>query len=417
MDISEQNIRNAAIQVCTAKNIEDSIKIFIQHQSLLQNCRFIFAARNGAIPGFSVNHNFSATGVIRSLFKTDKVWVLDKATLKEMYEGNGVATFPIDYSISLDTQALSYLDPYIYGKTLDVKDFAEVFELLARADINVDPMPYLFENLFKQNSLRDYDKIFCKYKSYEILRTLDLENLRTHKQIRSRLSDEQLNIQTQQNLATIMYGLDKRTEETFKFRLDSYYCLLLKMTIIHFSYPKLAVKQKMQEFLDFMDKELATMWQRELIIAYEFFKQGNDLNFFSKIQKNTSNIFAKIRNMSWDFFHIRQLEEATAIFANGVRYYFPSLLTFDAAFSQIIDLCPLKVCAYIGDLKQPLPFYDENVLSTFNAFLNDSDELSQRYFSSEAITSRNKRRNNLKDNIDSLIDRFELEVTQYCRAS
>ncbi|MDP1615332.1 MAG: hypothetical protein Q8L68_06000, partial [Methylococcales bacterium] len=246
MDIREQNIRNAAIRVCTAKNIEDSIKIFIQHQSLLQNCRFIFAARSGSIPGFSVNHNFSATGVIRGLFKTDQVWVLDKVTLKEMYEGNGVTTFPIDYSISLDTQALSYLEPYINGKTLDVKDFAEVFEFLVRTDVNVDPMPYLLENLFKQNSRYDYDKIFCKYKCYEILRTIDLENLRVHRQIKSTLSDEQLNIKTQQSLATIIHGIENRAKETFKFRLDSYYCLLLKMAIIHFSYPRTAVKQKMQ---------------------------------------------------------------------------------------------------------------------------------------------------------------------------
>jgi hypothetical protein len=278
-------------------------------------------------------------------------------------------------------------------------------------------MPYLLENLFKQNSQYDYDKIFCKYKCYEILRTIDPENLRVHGQIKSTLSDEQLNIKTQQSLATIIHGIENRAKETYKFRLDSYYCLLLKMAIIHFSYPKAAVKQKMQEFLNFMDQKLATIWQRELIIAYEFFKLGNDLNFFGKVQKNSSNILTKIRNMSWDFFHIRQLEEAPAIFISNARYYFPSLLTFDEGFSQIIDLCPLKACAYLDELKQPLPFYDENVLDTFNTFLNDSDELGQRYFSNEAVTSRSKRRNNLKDNLNTLIDQFELEITQHCRPS
>lgn len=417
MNTREQDIRNAAVSVCTARTVEDSIKIFIEHQSLLQDCRFIFAATKGSTPGFSVNHNFSAKGVIRGLFKTDKVWVLDKVTLNEMREGYGITTFPIDYSISLDTQALSYLEPYIHGKTLDVKDFAEVFEFLARTDVNVDPMPYLLENLFKQNSQYAYDQIFFKYKSYEILRTLDLENLRVNKRISSTLSNEQLNIQTQRNLATIIHGFDNKAKEAFKLRLDSYYCLLLKMAIIHFSRPKLTVKQKMQKFLDFMDQELATIWQRELIVAYEFFKQGNNLNFFGKIQTNTPDILKEILNMSWDFFHIRQLEEAAAILLNGARYYFPSLLTFDHKFKKIIDLCPLKAYAYLGDLKQPLPFYDEDVLSAFNTFLNESDELGWRYFSSEAIASRNKRRSNLKDNLNDLIAQFELEITRHCESS
>lgn len=412
MNTREQDIRNAAIAVCTAKTLDESIKIFIEHKSLLQECKFIFSADHGTTPGFSVNHNFSATGVIRGLFKTDKVWVLDKTTLNEMREGKGTSTFNIDYSISLDTQALSYLEPYINRKILDVKDFAEVFDFLARTDVNVDPMPYLLENLFKQNSQHDYDQIFFKYKSYEILRTLDLENLQINRQISSTLSDEQLNIQTQQNLAKIIYGLDNNTRDVLKLRLDSYYCLLLKMATIHFSRSKLTVKQKMYKLLEFMDQELATIWKRELIVAYEFFKQGNDLRFFGKIQKNSPKVLKEIHNMSWDFFHIRQLEDTAPLLLNDARYYFPSLLTFDKKFIEIIDLCPLKAYAYLGELKQPLPFYDEDVLGSFNTLISDSNEFG-RFFSSDAIASRNKRRSHLKDNLQCLITQFELEITHH----
>lgn len=419
MDLMQEMMREAAILVCTADTLEDSVKIFIENQTLLKNCKFIFASTHGATPALSINQNFSATGVIRSLFKTNNIWVLDQKTLKEMLEGNEGATFPIDYSVSLDTQALSYLEPYIYETSKKIPaDFAEVFEFLAREDVNVDPMPYLHENLLKHNYFTDFNKIFSRYKSYEILRTLDLKHLRANKQIRSKLSDEHLNIKTQQNLATIIHGIDDNVRKALTFRVDSYYCIIMKMAIIHFTRPQLTLAQKLEEILDFMDKELTTIFMRELIIAYEFFKQGTKLNFFGKIQLNNLNILRDMRNMAWDFFHIRQLEENLTInFNNETRYYFPSLLTLDKRFNQIIEICPLKACAYFDGAHQAMPFYDNNAMNAFNNFLNTSYEISERYFSNNAKLSRYHRRKNIKNNIKNLIFACERELSQFCTSS
>lgn len=412
MNLKEETIRKAATLVCTAETQEDAIKIFTEYQMLLHNCRFIFASSNGAIPGLSINHNFSATGVIRSLFKTDKVWLLDRTTLKEMY-AQGCATFPIDYSISLDTQALSYLEPYINDTSNRVPaDFTEVFEFLARTDVNVDPMPYLYENLFKKASDVDFDKIFSKYRAYEILRSLDLEHLHTNKQIRSNLSHEHLNIQTQKNLAKIMYDIDDHVKEHLNLRVDFYYCILLKIAIIHFYRPKLTVVQKMEKLLDFMDTELTTICIRELIIAYEFFKHDTKIKFFGKIQNNNEDILQDLRNMAWDFFHIRQLEENSTIKCNEARYFFSSLLTFDKKFIQIIDLCPLKCIAYLDGIKQPIPFYDDNAMNAFNSFINEHTELNQRFFSNKAMISRSNRRKK-RYSLKNLIDKLEIEISQY----
>ena len=336
-----------------------------------------------------------------------------------MHEGNGSATFNVDYSISLDTQALSYLEPYIYETSKKIPaDFAEVFEFLSREDVNVDPMPYLHENLLKHNYFTDFDKIFCRYKCYEILRTLDLEHLRVNKQIRSKLSDEQLNIKTQQNLATIIHGINDNVRQDLTFRVDCYYCIIMQMAIIHFTRPQLTLAQKMDKILNFMDEELTTIFMRELIIAYEFFKQGTKLTFFGKIQNNNLNILRDIRNMTWDFFHIRQLEETLTInFNKEARYYFPSLLTFDKRFNQIIEICPLKACAYFDGIHQPIPFYDNNAMNAINNFVNSSYEIKERYFSNNAKLSRNHRRKNIKNNIKNLVLACEIELSQFCISS
>ena len=116
LNIAEKKIRNAIIEVCSAKTIIDSVIVFIKHEHLLNGCRFIFAAEDGMIPGLSINHNFSKRGAIRSLFKTNKVFVLDSRTLDEMHNDNGNASFPIDHSVSLDSHSFRYIRPYLQGE-------------------------------------------------------------------------------------------------------------------------------------------------------------------------------------------------------------------------------------------------------------------------------------------------------------
>ncbi|HBC71760.1 MAG TPA: hypothetical protein DEA62_00375 [Coxiellaceae bacterium] len=110
----EQEIHDAIESVCTAETIEKSVRIFRDYQTLLHGCRFIFAANVGPTTNLPFNHNFSKMAAIRCLFKTNKILVLDGAILTEM--DNGGATFSIDYSISLDSQALRYLKSYIQKK-------------------------------------------------------------------------------------------------------------------------------------------------------------------------------------------------------------------------------------------------------------------------------------------------------------
>jgi len=391
----------------------DSVSIFIKHEHLLNDCRFIFAADDGMIPGLSINKNFSKRGVIRSLFKTSKVWVLDSITLNEMHNSNGNASFPIDHSVSLDSQAFRYIKPYLQGKTSKVPaDFVEVFEFLARSDVNCDPMPYLFENLFKPNSIPDYSEIFSYYKSYEVLKTLDSTFLQTTGQIQSVISDEQLNIQTQKSLAKMLYAHDDGSKERLQLQIDTYYTLVLQMAMIHFYYPKLVAAQKMLKFIEFMDQKLATIGVRESIIAFCFFEKGTDLAFFGTIQKNSPDILQEIRNKAWDFWHIRYVESLAKNLFKEARYFFPSLLTFDKRFIEIIDLCPLKAHVHIEGINEYMCFYDDEALNALNATIEASK--AEHYFSSEAIQSRSSRKDNARKNLPNIIDKLELEIIKHC---
>ena len=159
--LEHAQIRKLIARICNAESLAESYDLYKTYFHVLRKCKFVFSAENGGYPAFAVNKTFPAGGAIRSLFSADKVFVLDEAIAQQME--SGFSTFPIDYSISLDTQALSYLEPYLRGSGSRLPaDFAEVFSFIARLDVWVDPIPYLHENLANLDTPRGPDRIFEK---------------------------------------------------------------------------------------------------------------------------------------------------------------------------------------------------------------------------------------------------------------
>jgi hypothetical protein len=112
--------------IANADSLDDALNAYESYRGLVPNWKFVFAADNGATPGMSVNRTFSDGSVVRSLFSKERVFVLDTETQRDM-AGKRIACIPVDYSISLDNQVLSYLAPYMQGNTTRLpKDFHEI---------------------------------------------------------------------------------------------------------------------------------------------------------------------------------------------------------------------------------------------------------------------------------------------------
>ena len=93
---------------------------------MLKGWRFAFSSENGAQTGLAVNRSFAAGAVVKSAFQSDSVLVLDELTVEDMAR-LGRAEYPIDFSISLDTEALSYIHPHLVHPTRRLpQDFQEV---------------------------------------------------------------------------------------------------------------------------------------------------------------------------------------------------------------------------------------------------------------------------------------------------
>lgn len=399
-------------QICTARSLAESFDLFKAGGSAVDNCKFVFAVQSGATPGFAVNRTFPAGGAVRSLFNTERVLVLDKQTVLEMEVG--AATFPIDYSISLDTQAVSYLAPYLDGRTTRMPaDFKQVFDFIARDDVFVDPTPYLHENLRNLDDKKSAAKIFEKLKAYEILRTLDTDWLRMHGEPRSRLSRPEIEKRAQELVARMYMGRsDECFMRTITFRQQFMYSQLLLMAIIQIGAPSTPFYEKMWRFAELCDSTLATLSGRETAVARAYFERGQCLTFFGKLQAKKPDLFDILDGMAWDLWHVRQMEELMTLKPlREARYFFPALLTFDKRLTEIMDLYPLKACAHIGGKHEPIPFYDGD----WFALVAGDDALqrgfAERFYSDEARASRDMRRKGVKERMPRIVAALEAKLS------
>lgn len=398
-------------EICTASTVGEAKALYEQFEFFLPPCRFIFSADAGVQPGLSVNREFSAGAVVRSLFSSERVLVLDRDTLREMSCGS--ATFPIDYSISLDSQALSYLEPFMAGRVSRVpSDFGEVFSFIAQDNVFVDPLPYCYENLRNINDDYSAGRVFEKLKAYEVLRTLDVEYFERNGLVHSMASDGELVKMAQEHMAR-MY-MERGNHEFMRvlgFRQQFMYCLLLKMVSICFGSSGKSRNAKVIDFVEFCDERLATLGGREIALASAYFERGQRLEFFGKVQKNKPDLFEILDGMAWDLFHLRQLEEmATTCPDSNARYFFPSFLTFDKRLVEVIDMYPLKSLAYVEGEGKPMPFYIGDWFELVFPDAQDGSVAADRFYSEEAKLDRESRRDECCSNLSDLMIELEEEI-------
>lgn len=400
-------------QICNANSLGESLRLFEKYSSRLHGCKIILAAKNGVTPGLAINRDFSDGSVVRSLFSSGSVLVLDRETLSEMKIGR--SNYPIDYSISLDTQAISYLEPYIRGNSSRLpEDFEEIFKFISREDVNVDPVPYILENILNLSDPVRADRIFEKIKAYQVLCTIDNDALDNFGIIKSKLDDVDLIKNTQEHLSKMYRDLsDNRLVDEIRFNFNFSYWHLLAMISVQLSKPRISPEEKLTTLIELCDSTLATLSLREISVAKSYFKKGQNLTFFGKIQKGKKDLFRTIRGMAWDMWHIRQMEKNLVVRpGRGARYFFPSFLTCDKRLVEIIDLYPLKACAYDEVDLIPIPFFDGDWLESLSCNEDFIENIRSKYFSEKSLLSRTKRRNQANSKIDKSISELESTIAK-----
>lgn len=352
------DVELAIALVGQAPTPQQAFECFQQNSELLKEHKFVIRGTLGTQPSHAFDREFSHGAGVHTLFSGSRVVVLDERIARETAAGD--VQFHFDYSIALDTQAVSYLHPYTCGRdpAISNPDLQAVFDLIAGPDVWVDPLPYLLENLDQVGvSPRIDSKILEKLKAYEILRTIDSSAL-ADGQVKSIHSDGEIvdrssKLFDSMKLQATPAGGVHAVARQYQF----FHACMLAIVDAYFD-PDLGASEKLLAVADFCDQELAAMAGRELQLGHWLFSKSEIPEFFRKLKHMNID---SVRNMTWDIFHLRRMEKLYAIDIDSkADFFFPAMLTFDKALREVIDLHPLRAIAWSTRNRSPITFYEKD---------------------------------------------------------
>lgn len=406
MNINE-HIEDIILDICESTSLLDAANLFIENIDILKEYKFIISSKFGTQMGLAINKKFSTGAEIRSLFDSEYVWVLDEKTAREMIE-NGVSHFPIDYSISLDTMSLSYIEPYI-NKGSAPASFKEVFDFISNDNVNIDPLVYQAENLENLDSDYSRNKIYKKIKAYEFLRNFDSESYLNKGVISSTISEIELEIRAQNLISKMLYSNENgylKSEMSTLFNSISSY--LFKILLIQKEMRNKSLESKLLALIEFAHNDMAFFCVREMLIAKRYFEEGSNFPFFNPIQPNNPTLMRDINGMTWDLFHVRYLELFLTIKDDGnFRYFFPAILTFDKRYIDLLKMNSIKI-AIINTKKNKIqPVYSLDFYQEYSSVSQLIKEKIDFYFSD---IMRDKRLSMHKNSKNNEIDYREIAI-------
>lgn len=141
---------------------------------------------------------------------------------------------------------------------------------------------------------------------------------------------------------------------------DTIYAKILILSWVHLSSNKSSSK-KFSKLCSIFSTELFDYSIPELSMAYDFYF-NNSVDILSFIQKSTKDLLSKIKNVSWDIFHI--------------RYAYKTSIAVEGA-----DVCIQYFCTYDKNLVSILKYYKLNALC-----ININQNEVKPYFKNDIIT-------------------------------
>lgn len=416
----QERRERAIIEVCFAGSVDDAWDAYLSNRRWLSGCKFVLSAAEGTRTGFTMNRTLPGGFVVRNLFAESKLYFIDEETLSDAQSGE--MTIGFDQSIGLDTQTVSYLEPYITKRAKVPDSFADVFSFIASRDVDVNPMPYMLENYQRiyQGTQEEQSRIYSKFIFYETLRTLDIQHFQHSNEVRSTLDAAGLNRRAQELMSKAIYeGQTEPYKDHLHLQHDCFYALLLKMAVIQIASPQRSTEAKLIDFLRFCDVSLSTIWKRETLVALQYFERGQKFPFFGKVQKSREETFDSLRGMAWDLFHVRRMEgEFSLRPGGGARYFIPAFLTCDAGLIEVIDLCPLMALVVGETGRGPIPFYkDDGWAGTALESIELQHRIHDLFYSDEVKVSRMLRLPEARANLSGTVRSLEIELAKTAKIS
>ena len=265
-----------------AENVNDYFDIWFDNENFLNknNASILFTQKtykNPELPNISIFSGYE--NEFKSLFDNNNLTFINKY-IADSKKSNITPKFILDYSISMDTQFVSYIEKYFQNKRFeDEIKFEEILYKLIDNNINVDYIPYLIENMSKgtpiegvRQNLKEVIRFFCLDKNSSLL----IKNMK--------VSNEQDFLKKYNSISNSLNNNNsKLLYNNFNYMHKSLYLILLN--IVYINKKENTFIQKIDKLLSFMHYDMNAIFARELIIASKFYELDDKVIFFGKVRE------------------------------------------------------------------------------------------------------------------------------------
>lgn len=246
-------------------------------------------------------------------------------------------------NITFDTNVISYFRNQAKGKKLNI-DFSPIIEFLTNQErVQFDYMPFIVENYLSEN-----------YTVPNLIKEIDTIERYLSIDFNQRYRDEYAS-----QLVSVLQTPELKLE--LKSIYNSIYARLMAIVWVRLKYIRSPIDKQFEKLCEIFGNELHDYAIPELSIAYDFYNSSErTAKFFKKIQLNTPDLVEKIKNMSWDLFHIRSSTRQCLVKQEGSDLLVPYIATYDDGLSKILDYFQLDALAVCTRTKEMFPYYITN---------------------------------------------------------
>ncbi|MGG2107676.1 hypothetical protein [Lysinibacillus pakistanensis] len=307
-------------------------------------------------------------------FQSEKILFLDKDIINDMLE------FPetqikYDYSIMLDTNYTSYIDDFLNQQNnpnFTQESVYKTIDIMLKNNFNYDYTFYLIENY--HNLFLAGEREFSVTNESHLALYRNLYHLELFKSINSQVYLNERKIEFQITPIEAQLNTDYLIESIYKEKdglrifIETHKnikLLLIGIWQIQFE-SKASPKNKMKKLIDYMIEKVGIYYEREMIVAYEYFKNPKSVAMLNKINKGgkQKDLLWKIENIVWDFLVPRVMEfNITTNKKNS--YFIPLFLSHDKKLKELITL--FKIRGFILH-KETFEFYPIPEINTTEFF-------------------------------------------------
>ncbi|MED4552793.1 hypothetical protein [Lysinibacillus capsici] len=329
-------------------------------------------------------------------FQSEKIFFLDDNIMNDMLE-LPETHIKYDYSIMLDTNYTSYIEDFLNQQNkpnFPQESIYRTIDIMLKNNFNYDYTFYLIEN-YQNLFLAGEQEFSVTNKSHlalyknlyhlELFKSIDSQIYLNERKIEFQITPNEAQLKTDHLIKSVYKesnGLKIFIEAHKNIKL-----LLIGIWQIQFE-SKASPKNKMKKLINYMVEKVGIYYEREMILAYKYFKNPKSVGMLNKINKGgkQTDLIRKIENIVWDFLVPRVMEFSIA--ANKKNSYFiPLFLSHDKKLKELIALFKIRGFIFHRETFEfyPIPeinntrfFEEEGLIKEIEDIQNQDTELRRK---------------------------------------